>query len=189
MEAQTPASVARPVARVRSPGSRPPVVVGVDGAPGVGKTVLALALRDALGDPGVPEVHLDRYRLPTASAAAEDASDLDVERLLEEVLRPLRRGRAVKLPSGSRRRTRHRNPPVVILEGLFAHEPRLRADLDVAVWVDADEDERQERLRARAYPDTEWLAAWEDRFRTHERATSARATADFVVTTTTPASP
>ena len=128
---------------------RPPVLIGIAGFSGSGKTALARALRDRLGATLLP---LDAYYRDLAHLAPDtrdrqnfdhpDALDLD---LLLSQLGELVRGRPVDRPcydfathtrtSGF---TEHIAPaPVVLVEGILAlHFPQLRALFDLAVYVD-----------------------------------------------------
>lgn len=124
-------------ARAAVRGGRP-VLVGITGPVGSGKTTLA----DALGG---CRVATDDY-LPEYERLAEEERDdprhADLD-LLAAHLASLRAGRGVAAPvwcfhQHRRIGTRHVEPDTLIVcEGIFALERRVRTLLDVAVYVDA----------------------------------------------------
>jgi len=143
---------------------RLPLLVGIAGGSGSGKTALARAAADALGSARAAILAQDAYYrdrgdlAPQARAALDfDApSALDRELFLDHLAR-LRRGKAVRPPvycfvthrrQGAAPPMRPR--PVVIVEGvLLFHDPDVRASLDLRIFVDAPERVRLARRLAR----------------------------------------
>jgi len=132
-------------------------VLGIAGGTGSGKTTVAERL--VAGLPGRPVVLIDHdayYRDRSSMPAAErllinyDHPDAIETELLVEHLTALRAGRAVNIPQYDfrqhvrRAETRPIEPaPVVIVEGILVlADERLRAQMDLKVFVDTDADIR-----------------------------------------------
>jgi uridine kinase len=133
-----------------------PLVVGIAGGTGSGKTTVAHKLALAMAGRSVTIEHDAYYRdqshLPLTERAAinyDHPSSLESP-LLVEHLRELRAGRAVDVPSydfatHTRRAERRRVEParVIIVEGILVFtEPSLRELMDVKIFVDTDPDIR-----------------------------------------------
>ncbi len=129
------------------------VVVGIAGLSGSGKTLLASHVAELSAGTGVlctDSYYRDIGGLPLAERDAVnfDAPEaLDWDLLLSHLQR-LRAGRGIDVPkygfaTHERLASDRRLEPVplLVLEGLFAlAEPRVRAMLDLAVFVDAGEE-------------------------------------------------
>ncbi|KGQ22962.2 uridine kinase [Thermus filiformis] len=133
-----------------------PFAIGIAGGTKSGKTTVARALKEALGGQAAL-LAMDHYYLDQSHLSLEerrrvnydhpDAFDLPL--YLEHVQRLLR-WESVEEPVYSFQDytrtplTRRVDPaPVLILEGiLLLYDPRLRALLDLKVFVEADADER-----------------------------------------------
>jgi len=132
-------------------------VIGVAGGTGSGKTTIVGRLVEALGPTQVTRLEQDRYyrdlsSMPTDARGSRnfdhpDSFDLD---LLIEHLRQLAAGEPIDAPRYDFRR-HVREPatdrlaarPAVIVEGILVlAEARLRALMDVKVYVDTDDDIR-----------------------------------------------
>jgi uridine kinase len=129
-----------------------PVVIGIAGGTGSGKTTVATKIIEALPTEGASLIQHDwYYRDRSHLAAAErklinfDEPDaLDNELLLSDLC-TLKEGRSVECPdydfaTHTRRALRH---PIVIVEGilLFAVAP-LRDAIDLRLFVETDDDIR-----------------------------------------------
>lgn len=144
------------------PGHPRPVCVAICGGTGSGKTTLARALSDALGERCAVLDHDSYYRdlshLPPKERAAVnfDHPDSLENGLLVEHLSDLRAGRTIEKPrycfSTHSRLPEHDRVaprPVVLVEGiLLLALPELRSAFDLRVFVDVDDDVRAlRRLR------------------------------------------
>lgn len=153
-----------------------PVVLGVDGRSGAGKSWLGTAL--ALQRPAAVIRGDDFYNpvLATLSGAQRAAlgafeiadSVIDWRRLRTEALEPLVHGRPARFApydweagNGQLGRPLDVAPAeLVILEGVYSARPELADLIDIAVFVQVDEELRGQRLGARAdHPD--WREFWE----------------------------
>ncbi len=136
-----------------------PLVVGVVGGSGSGKTTFAERLRSRLGADSVVISHDDYYKdmshMTDEEAAVYDfdCPDAFETDLLVEHLRTLAGGKAVDVPSydyatHARIDGFQRIEPVrvVIVEGILVMcDPALRSLFDITVFVDADDDTRLQR--------------------------------------------
>jgi uridine kinase len=141
-----------------------PLLVGIAGGSGSGKTALAHALREGLRPARAVSFAQDAYyrdrgALPSGARArldfdAPDAFDLD---LFVEHLAALRRGQRVRPPHYcfvTHRRRGQAEPvgpaDIVLVEGLFLFvDPRARELLDLLIYLDAPEPVRLARRLAR----------------------------------------
>jgi len=137
--------------------SRGPVVIGVAGGSGSGKTTVVQRIVESLGDDKVTVLEHDRYyhdrshlRLEERAALNYDHPDaLDTELMVEHV-RALRAGHEVDVPvydfaRYARRPVTERAQPrdALIVEGILIFaDLALRELMDVKVFVDTDDDIR-----------------------------------------------
>lgn len=160
-----------------------PIIIGITGGSGSGKSWLAQAVRQSLGHDRVAIVaqdgyyrdlsHLDRDVAAQTNFDHPDALELD--RLEDDVFR-LANGEAVTVPqyafSSFSRQTEAlplQPRPLIVVEGLFALlPPRLRQAYDLSVFVDTPSDLRLiRRIRRdtseRGYDLERILDFWESR--------------------------
>ena len=134
-----------------------PVVIGVAGGSGSGKTTVVRKIVQSLGEQQVVVLEHDRYyrdhpelRLEERAALNYDHPDSLETDLLVRHVNQLKAGRAIELPVYDFTRHARRNasetvPPakVIIVEGiLIFSDAALRALMDVKVFVDTDDDAR-----------------------------------------------
>lgn len=155
-----------------------PVVVGIAGGTASGKSTVAAALVEALGDRCVHLLH-DRYYHPLPPGRApldwnfDHPDALETSRMVEDV-RLLRSGRPARVPRYDfARHARHAEEdelpprPVIVVEGILVlADPALRAEMDHRVFVHAPDDVRlMRRIRRdraeRGREIDEILAQWE----------------------------
>jgi hypothetical protein len=169
-------------ARAAPPRAGTVRMLGIDGFSGAGKTTLALDLRRA--DPTTTVLSIETFYLGWDGLAAGP------RRAREQLADPLRRGEVPVVEPWDWRHDRVAAPrrrPVgalVVVEGCGTGAPPLREALSLLVWVDADPDERERRLRGR--DDWTVYAPHRAAFERQEQALAAthgtRAAADVVVT-------
>lgn len=134
-----------------------PLIIGIAGGTGSGKSTVARKVAEALPDSSVAFLEMDAYyrdfrhltlqQLHHVNWDHPDAFDVE---LLTTHLEALTRGEAVDMPvyefaTHSRStRTKHIEPAdVVVIDGiLLLSDPNVRALCDVKVFVDADPDIR-----------------------------------------------
>jgi uridine kinase len=138
-----------------------PLVLGVAGGSGSGKTTVVRRLNAALGGAGAVSVlHHDSYYRDASHLSPEERKGINYDHpdsleteLLIDHLRSLLEGRAVEVPVydfanhvRTDRTARVEPRPVVILDGiLILWDQQLRELMDVKLFVDADADVRLER--------------------------------------------
>ena len=135
----------------------PPIVIGVAGGSGSGKTTVVRRIVDALGDAQVTVLEHDRYyrdrndlRLEERAALNYDHPDSLETDLMVRHLHELRAGRSIEVPLYDfARYVRQAETETVsarraiIVEGILIYtDAALRALMDVKVFVDTDDDTR-----------------------------------------------
>lgn len=120
-----------------------PVLVGLDGCCGSGKTTLAGQLAQRL--PECTVLHTDDYYLPldrrTPDWMHTPAANMDLARLRTEVLDPARAGQPFTVRAYSCRQGRYLPPEeripgaVVLVEGSYSHHPALADCYDLRIFL------------------------------------------------------
>lgn len=134
-----------------------PLVIGVAGGSGSGKTTVVRRIVESIGDDQVTVLDHDRYyrdrndlRLEERAALNYDHPDsLETDLLVQHVL-ALREGRSVEVPvydfaRYARKPATDRAAPrrAILVEGILIFaDAALRGLMDVKVFVDADDDIR-----------------------------------------------
>ena len=134
-----------------------PIIIGVAGGTGSGKTTVASRILERVGAEHITYIAHDAYyrdlsHLPErlrAQVNFDHPDSLETE-LLVEHLRELRQGRSIEMPIydfTTHRRTKQTErvdvAPVVIVEGILVFvEPDLRKLFDVKIYIDTDADVR-----------------------------------------------
>jgi uridine kinase len=134
-----------------------PLIVGVAGGTGSGKTTVAHKLSSAMPAGRCVTIEHDAYYIDQGHLPPEERALINYDHpaslesaLLAEHLRELRAGRAVDVPiydfatHTRRKERRHVAPaPVVIVEGILVFvEAALRDQMDIKIFVDTDADIR-----------------------------------------------
>lgn len=141
------------------PQKEVPTVVAIEGGSASGKTTLARLLEDLYG---CTVFHMDDFFLRpeqrTPDRLAEIGGNLDRERFLEEVLRPLGQGKPVcyrpfDCATGALL------PPVTVtpekltvIEGAYSMHPSLASHYDLSVFLDIDPAYQKKRILERNSP-------------------------------------
>ena len=140
------------------------LVIGIAGGSGSGKTTVVKAIVDRLQEK-VTVIPEDSYYKDSSHLTEEEKrkqnfdhpDSIDFE-LLTVQLKQLKAGEAIEQPvysyitcSRSKTETVHVEPTdVIIVEGILAFcDPKLREQLDIKIFVDADDDDRLMRVMAR----------------------------------------
>ncbi|MBS6954113.1 MAG: uridine kinase [Enterocloster asparagiformis] len=133
-----------------------PVIIGIAGGTGSGKSTFTNRLRDEFGDQITVIYHDNYYRAHDELSLGErrllnyDHPDAFETELLMQHLELLKAGKAIEYPTYdysryNRARETLRIEPkrVILLEGILVlFDSRIRDLLDIKVYVDADADER-----------------------------------------------
>jgi uridine kinase len=142
---------------MRTPEVQHPVVIGIAGGSGSGKTTVALRVKERFPLKTVEIVHHDSYYYDHPELSDEERTAINYDHpnafetsLLVDHLDRLRAGDAVEKPiydySSHRRlpRTERVHPAdIVFLEGILVLESQsLRDRMDIRLFVDVDADER-----------------------------------------------
>lgn len=134
-----------------------PLVIGVAGGSGSGKTTVVRRIIESIGDGQVTVLEHDRYyrdrndlRLEERAALNYDHPDSLETDLLVQHLHELRAGRSVEVPEYDFARHARQSATstalprrTIIVEGILIFaDAALRSLMDVKVFVDADDDTR-----------------------------------------------
>jgi uridine kinase len=134
-----------------------PVVIGVAGGSGSGKTTVVRRIVESLGDERVTVLDHDRYYRDRSELRLEERATLNYDHpdsletdLMVRHLLELRAGRAVEVPTydfaryARRAATETAQPRrAIIAEGILIYtDAALRDLMDVKVFVDTDDDTR-----------------------------------------------
>ncbi|MCE9571879.1 MAG: uridine kinase [Deltaproteobacteria bacterium] len=134
-----------------------PLIIGIAGGTGSGKTTVAAKLAAAIPDGRCAVIDHDAYYRDQSGLSQEEREQLNYDHpsslesaLLATHLAELRAGRAVDVPrydyaTHTRRRDSRRvaPAPVIIVEGILVFvEASLREQMDIKLFVDTDADIR-----------------------------------------------
>jgi uridine kinase len=136
---------------------QPPVIIGIAGGTGSGKTTVALRVQEAAPGKTVQIIHHDSYYRDNAHLKIEDRAKINYDHpsafeteLLVRHIKELKAGRAVDVPiydySVHARTAENRNvepADIIFVEGILVLEPEeLRDLMDIRLYVGVDADER-----------------------------------------------
>ena len=168
-----------------------PVLLGIDGRCGSGKTTLANWLAQQLH---CPVLHTDDFYLPLSARCEnwqqQPGANMDFYRLRQEVLQPLLCAQPAQYRAYSCAAGAFLPPaplpsaPLTILEGSYSLHPALQTEFAVRVFVTCPPDVQAARLQAREgarYTQfvQRWIPLEEGYFAAHDPA----ARCDFVLDT------
>jgi uridine kinase len=130
-----------------------PVLIGIAGGSGSGKTYLARKVRDNAGDSLASVLSMDQYfrtedRLDRAQVNFDHPAHLDLDLLINH-LQTLKTGHAVMAPSYNFRTMeqtmeamRIEPRPVILVEGLFVLASPVVEQFDLTSFLDVEDDQR-----------------------------------------------
>lgn len=136
-------------------------IIGIAGGTGSGKTTVVRKLIERLPKGEVTVIPQDSYYKDSSHVPMEERQNINFDhpdafdwQLLTAHITCLRNNEAVEQPiydyitSSRQHETIHVEPhEVVIIEGIMAlHDPKLREQMDLRVFVDADADDRLIRV-------------------------------------------
>ncbi len=136
---------------------QPPVIIGIAGGTGSGKTTVALRVQEAAPGKTVQIIHHDSYYRDNAHLTIEDRAKINYDHpsafeteLLVNHIRELKSGRSVDVPiydysvHARTDETRNVEPAdIIFVEGILVLEPEeLRDLMDIRLYVGVDADER-----------------------------------------------
>ncbi len=147
----------RPKARDHRARTSRPVIIGISGGTGSGKTTVATQVAGALIDESVMILHHDSYYQDRAGIPHSELARHNFDHpeafdtaLFVEHLRRLLAGKAIEKPiydfktHKRQKKTERVNPAhVILVEGILVLENQaLREMMDIRIYVEADDDER-----------------------------------------------
>ncbi len=141
------------------------LVIGIAGGSGSGKTTVVKAITDKLSEDKVVVIPQDSYYKDSSDLSDEEKRNHNFDHpdaiewdLLCEQLKALKEGKSVEQPiysfiscTRSKTETKHVEPAeVIIIEGILIFTcPELRDQMDIKIFVDADDDDRLMRVMER----------------------------------------
>ena len=136
-------------------------IIGIAGGTGSGKTTVVRKLAERLPKGEVVVLHQDSYYKDSSRVPVEERQNINFDHpdafdwpLLERHIHELREGKSIEEPiydyitCSRQKETVHIEPKeVIVLEGIMAlRDEKLRSDMDLKVFVDADADDRLIRV-------------------------------------------
>lgn len=136
-------------------------IIGIAGGTGSGKTTVVKRLTERLPKGEVVVIPQDSYYKDSSNVPIEERQNINFDHpdafdwaLLEKHLKMLKEGKAIEQPTYSyitctrEKETIHVEPKeVVIVEGIMALcDKKLRNEMDLKIFVDADADDRLIRV-------------------------------------------
>lgn len=181
----------RIIARIQGLERRP-LLVAIDGQGGAGKSTLARALVERLGDDRATVVEGDDFYRDMAET---DREQLTPEEGVEEFFDWQRLRRLMESVRAGQSELTYRPydwvegrlsdeptavpmPDVVIVEGVYSLREQLRDLVDLAVWVETSSEERLQRIRDRGENTDADIDRWEQAERAYVRSQDPAAVAD-----------
>ena len=141
------------------------LVIGIAGGSGSGKTTVVKAITDKLSEDKIVVIPQDSYYKDSSDLSDEEKRNHNFDHpdaiewdLLCEQLKALKEGKSVEQPiysfiscSRSKTETKHVEPAeIIIIEGILIFTcPELRDQMDIKIFVDADDDDRLMRVMER----------------------------------------
>ena len=133
-----------------------PYVIGIAGGSGSGKSTFAKRIKEEFAD-SVSLISCDNYYLPHNDLTLEERAQLNYDApealefdLMVSHIEALKNGQAVQCPvydftkhTRSDRTVEILPRPIILIDGiLIFHDPKLREQADLKIYVETDADER-----------------------------------------------
>ena len=137
-----------------------PLIIGIAGGSGAGKTTFSTRIREALGPSNCQFISQDNYYIDQSDRFVEDGGSVNFDdpgalefSLLEKHLGDLSLGRTVEIPvydfathTRSSQTLSVEPAPVILVDGtLILSEPASISRFDIRIFIDISEDIRFER--------------------------------------------
>ncbi len=134
-----------------------PLVIGISGGTGSGKTTVARKIIASVGEENVVYLQQDSYYRDLGEMPMDERRHVNFDHpdafdgeLMLNHLQALRAGRSIQLPiydfvlHSRKKETRRVEPrPVILVEGILVFfDPRMRRLMDVKIYVDCNADVR-----------------------------------------------
>lgn len=136
---------------------KPFVTVAIDGPSGAGKSTLAALLGEVYG---CSVFHMDDFFLPhsrkTLGRLAMPGGNIDHERFMQEVLKPLKSRKPFSYRAYSCHEDKLDTPvtvspsPLCIVEGVYSLHTALRESYDYKIFLDANRETQSARILSRS---------------------------------------
>lgn len=136
------------------------LIIAIDGPSGTGKSALVRRIQESL-DCNV--FHMDDFFLQMAQRTEErflePGGNIDQERFLDEVLKPVAAGLDFSYRAFDCRtmdfsgEIRVLNKRINLIEGVYSHHPALEGWYDLRIFLEADLATRKERILGRSGPE------------------------------------
>lgn len=169
--------------------ARRPIIIGIDGFGGAGKSTFAKKLKVALGDAYI--VHVDDFFIEDKATDA-DKSNFDRDRLERQVLMPIRSGQPAVYQTYDSETESLTVPAVtyVIIEGVSAYHPNIEHYYDYKIFIDTPIKIAKQRGSYRDKKlgednDLLW-PLWTATYAKYKRIHKPDQRADFILDTTNP---
>ena len=172
-----------------APTQASPIIIGLEGFGGSGKTTLAQQLQAALGE--AYTIHIDDFIVKSKLAEpAWDTGVFDHDRLAEQVLKPAVAGVPItyqKLLYAANRLSESIRVPSIkylIIEGISCYSFRLAQYYDFKIWIDTPIQVARQRGQARdgTHGSAKDWAAWAQIDISYQQKYHPEQQADFTVT-------
>jgi len=136
---------------------RGPLVIGIAGGSGAGKTTFSMKLREALGPERCKFISQDNYYIDQSASFVEDGGAVNFDdpgalefTLLEKHLKSLCAGRSIEIPiydfathTRSDQTLKMQPAPVILVDGtLILSKPAAISVFDLRIFIDISEDVR-----------------------------------------------